>query len=354
MPNWVQNKIIIDMAVPEDAFCELLRAVETQQPDNQGNLPVPAEKTERYRCFDFESLIPMPKSLDVESGTTSDEALAMVYIYDRWVPTLVDYITKCGSYREIFGGGSMEDVKRDYRTISLLIHPDVSEDKVRATVAMAKINSYYQEALNAVPFCGTSTFFDVAYSVQRQSYMVNRLCDDMNRAGINPQSYDAMKKFAETEEGAKLLAFGRQLQENIKLYGAPTWYEWACTNWGTKWNACEPKVDVEARIITFDTAWAVPQGIVTELAARFPKTDWKWFYADENIGNNAGCFIHEGGVLSAREVEFASSAALEIYAELWGPSKCMYQDEKGDWHKYDCNENCPSHTECFRTEEDKQ
>ena len=351
MPNWIKNKIVIDEGVPKEAFQELLRAVETQRPDNQGNLPVPAEKTGRYRCFDFESLVPMPKSLEVEAGTTADEAQAMIYIYDRWVPTLVDYIAKCSSYREIFCGASVEAVKRDYKAISLLIHPDVSEDKERTTAAMAKINSCYQEALKAVPFCGTSTFFDAAYSVQRQSYMVNRLCDDMNRAGISPQSYDAMKKFAETEEGAKLLAFGRQLQENIKLYGAPTWYEWACENWGTKWNACDPKVDVDARSITFETAWAVPVGIVCALADRFPEIDWKWLYVDDNWNDNAGRLTHEDGSISAYEAEFGSSEACEIYIEMWGVGDCMYQDENGKWHLYDCNETCPNHAKCFGTKE---
>lgn len=353
MPNWVKNKIIIDEDAPEEEFQELLHAVETQRPSGQGQLPVPVDENNPYRCFDFESLIPMPKSLDVEAGTMSDEAQAMAHIYDRWVPALVDYIAKCRSYREIFRGASTEDVKRDYRAISLLIHPDVSEDKERATAAMAKLNTYYQEALKAVPFCGTPAFFDAAYSVQRQSYMVNRLRDDMSRAGISPQSYDAMKKFTETEEGAKLLAFGRQIQENIKLYNAPTWYEWAIANWGTKWNACEPEVDVQARVITFDTAWAAPEGVVNALAARFPYINWKWFYADEDRGNNAGSFTHKDGALSALETEYASSEACEIYVELWGESDCMYQDEKGNWHLYDCGSSCPSYAECFGTEEDK-
>lgn len=354
MPNWVKNKIIIDEAVPEEVFQELLRAVETQRPSGQGKLPALVDEDNPYRCFDFESLVPMPKSLEVEAGTMSDEAQAMAHIYNRWVPALVDYIAKCSSYREIFRGASAKDVKRDYRAISLLIHPDVSEDKERATAAMAKINSFYQEALKAVPFCGASAFFDAAYSVHdRSGYMVNRLRNEMSSVGISPQSYDAMKKFAETEEGAKLLSFGKQLQENIKLYGAPTWYEWANANWGTKWNACDSEVDVEARTITFDTAWAAPQGIVNALAARFPQIGWKWLYADEDQGNNAGSFIHEDGLLSAYETEYASSEACKIFVEMWGESDCMYQDEKGDWHLYDCDSSCPGYAECFGTGEEE-
>lgn len=31
--------------------------------------------------------------------------------------------------------------------------------------------------------------------------------------------------------------FGKQAYENIREYGAPTWYEWSIAHWGTKWNA---------------------------------------------------------------------------------------------------------------------
>ena len=30
---------------------------------------------------------------------------------------------------------------------------------------------------------------------------------------------------------------GKTAWQNIRQYGAPTWYEWSVANWGTKWNA---------------------------------------------------------------------------------------------------------------------
>ena len=30
---------------------------------------------------------------------------------------------------------------------------------------------------------------------------------------------------------------GRQAFRNEKMYGEPTWYDWAIKNWGTKWNS---------------------------------------------------------------------------------------------------------------------
>ena len=40
-----------------------------------------------------------------------------------------------------------------------------------------------------------------------------------------------------TDITEKQWELGKQAYRNIQLYGAPTWYEWSCDNWGTKWNA---------------------------------------------------------------------------------------------------------------------
>ena len=58
-----------------------------------------------------------------------------------------------------------------------------------------------------------------------------------------------------------LLDVGRLYRSNRERFGAPTWYEWSCDKWGTKWNACNTEVaDLGGgwRAVTFDTAWCPP------------------------------------------------------------------------------------------------
>jgi hypothetical protein len=71
----------------------------------------------------------------------------------------------------------------------------------------------------------------------------------------------------------KLLELGRQLINNIRLYGCPTWYEWRNRNWGTKWNTYDhEEVRETSRSISyvFQTAWGEPQPVFEALKAKFP------------------------------------------------------------------------------------
>jgi len=68
-------------------------------------------------------------------------------------------------------------------------------------------------------------------------------------------------------------AIADQWKANIEKYGAPTWYEWSVEHWGTKWNACHPKVTENGDgsvHVQFDTAWTFPFPIFEKVAADFP------------------------------------------------------------------------------------
>lgn len=68
MPNWVQNKIIFDDN-GDTAVAALIRKLKEL---------VETDESE----FDFNKLIPMPETLDIESGTHQDWAIAY-YVTDR-------------------------------------------------------------------------------------------------------------------------------------------------------------------------------------------------------------------------------------------------------------------------------
>jgi hypothetical protein len=62
------------------------------------------------------------------------------------------------------------------------------------------------------------------------------------------------------------LAYGNPLNPNDG-------YNWCIKNWGTKWNASDPKITLYKRSakIKFNTAWGPPNPVITAWSKKFPK-----------------------------------------------------------------------------------
>lgn len=96
----------------------------------------------------------------------------------------------------------------------------------------------------------------------------------------------------EKELGIKSLRdLGFQYINNVLNYGHTTWYNWSISNWGTKWNACEPEIIIGKNYVKFifDTAWSTPEPIFQKMTEMINNDIEIWF-ADEDIGNNCGKF----------------------------------------------------------------
>lgn len=79
-------------------------------------------------------------------------------------------------------------------------------------------------------------------------------------------------------------------KELLGKYGFDNWYDWALSNWGTKW----PAQDVELVVneenycrFMFVTAWSPPEGIYRKVKELFPDLGISWFY-DEPAMQFAG------------------------------------------------------------------
>lgn len=66
------------------------------------------------------------------------------------------------------------------------------------------------------------------------------------------------------------------------------WYEWSVKNWGTKWNSYyykEDKIDLGnshgIAVIRFDTAWSIPDPILSALARWFSELNFYHEFFDE-------------------------------------------------------------------------
>ena len=80
---------------------------------------------------------------------------------------------------------------------------------------------------------------------------------------------------------------------NCQRYGYPSWYSAQIDTWGTKWNACETYVDEQSCVISFDTAWSMPEPIFIKLSEKY---EFVVAFADEDIGSNYGLVRYSDGV----------------------------------------------------------
>lgn len=155
---------------------------------------------------------------------------------------------------------------------------------------------------------------------------------------VNGESYRNRNEDQTPEKKQELLENGLQYASNLVKYGATTWYDWCCQNWGTKWNACETVI-ISDDEIQFDTAWSNPEPIIRALADRYQEAEIEHIWADEDQGSNTGFREWAYGEWAECYDDDCSNEAYERYIECWGSSDCLYQDDDGLWQRHSC-EDC--------------
>lgn len=102
----------------------------------------------------------------------------------------------------------------------------------------------------------------------------------------------------------------KKMAENKAKYGYRSWYDFACHNWGTKWDG--NAVTIDGDVIEFNTAWSAPEGIYRKIAETIPIVV---AYADEAIGANYGIKeYHEDG---ESDIDIAGEDSA-IANAIWG------------------------------------
>lgn len=129
------------------------------------------------------------------------------------------------------------------------------------------------------------------------------------------------------EENNTLLA---QQKANIAKYGHTDWYDWCCTNWGTKWGDCHTDIhtfhdsDEPTATLTgsFDTAWGPADQAFITISKMFPTLLFTFTYDEE-----AGFFA---GIQAFRNGE-------EVFESLYVPAdygKEVDWDDEESWSKF--------------------
>lgn len=91
---------------------------------------------------------------------------------------------------------------------------------------------------------------------------------------------------ASLETPEEIRAFTPEEQTALRDIGHSNWYDWSLANWGTKWNACDPRINDETIKrgyieIIFDTAWEAPVPILRKIIVDFPKLTFECRWRNE-------------------------------------------------------------------------
>lgn len=180
---------------------------------------------EMQRVVDFNSLIPMPETLNVVSGGCADECLKL-YISDVFCNDDI-YGTKLKKHL---------DVLQRYNNSKLFGKIDITAERL----------------------------YTLAEISDGCSKLLERYRADRKRIPL----FDEGPRFRTT---ADVIAYGEQIYNNIEKYNAKDWYDW-CTydnlndpnndniGWGTKWNAYDNNCEIfnGCALLRFNTAWNIP------------------------------------------------------------------------------------------------
>lgn len=88
-----------------------------------------------------------------------------------------------------------------------------------------------------------------------------------------------------------------QMLRNKRATGHFHTLDFARDAWGTKWNAYDQSIDLDAGELSFDTAWSCPIPVLVALSTKHPEAEIVVRFADEDIGCNCGTITLTGGAV---------------------------------------------------------
>lgn len=249
MPNWVRNRVVA--LNPQELKKHII--------DESG-------------AVDFNMVIPMPKDLEITSGSYSYEAQNSIY----------------------FSEYTRQKIEKQVKVDKLLaVHYDSNKTQQEFLDECLEDNKILAEI--------------------RKIKSLKLRGENKTNASNVAEAYDTFIKG----------------YFNVQRYGSKDWYDWRIKNWGTKWNASDSSFNEETGVVEFDTAWSMPENIFRALSHFTPL---RVVYADEDLGSNCGMedyFVDEDG---NEHLEVVMEGSVELANDTWGYSHIsVYDSEVDDW-----------------------
>lgn len=94
------------------------------------------------------------------------------------------------------------------------------------------------------------------------------------------------KELSEQETEKKLIALDVEYNAPVTDGYNQGGYQWCNRNWGTKWNACNPRISSQSKkraMIKFETPWAPPVPVIAVLAEKFPEFTFTMKYYERGM-----------------------------------------------------------------------
>lgn len=94
-----------------------------------------------------------------------------------------------------------------------------------------------------------------------------------NTLTISGSEQDLTRLRGELESSESVFDFEMILPTPRQLFEGQGWYNWRVSNWGTKWEADCPSLDLatsEQLVYHFATAWSPPAPLIEMLSLNFP------------------------------------------------------------------------------------
>jgi hypothetical protein len=179
-----------------------------------------------------------------------------------------------------------------------------------------------KDAMNDSPF----SFWNFIEPEDKEAYFADA-------HGKKPEGYEGWTK----EE---------QFAFDLKFTGNG-WYDWNIREWGTKWDAGSPNVEVHkgdygnaSAYITFETAWSVPEPVFRAMVEQHPTLDFD-FECEEEQGWGVKFTSSDGdegerSLIETESWDIPDSHADYVSRDREDSCSCAWSDDQEDWY-----DDCP-------------
>jgi hypothetical protein len=161
--------------------------------------------------------------------------------------------------------------------------PNWTSNTIRVTGDPSRIRAFRDE------MASESQSFDFNRLIPMPGLLKRTGCGSRIIDGKKLSSWRILSEGIEGEIPEEVRPFTPEEESALREIGHFNWYDWACANWGTKWNAAcvsvtaTTLIDPDAIEITFDTAWSPPLPVFDKMIEDYPDLcfECRWVNEDE-------------------------------------------------------------------------